>query len=220
MDRYKILYVDEEQIWRDNFTRYVYEEFDVVVIEPPESQEELVSYIEKSSAHAVILDHLLSENKPEITYDGVDIVKLLRQRNARFPLFVLTSHDVQAMEEAEDVNYVYPKSVISEKEKQVDGKGEFNDRIRLQIKNYLGSIEAAEKEFATLIKKAEKEPLNGDEEDRIIELDTFLNEQIGRDLDIPEHLKKTSNAEITQKLIEVSEQLIQKIEGKQGNTNA
>ena len=118
------------------------------------------------------------------------------------------------MEEAEDVNYVYPKSVISGKEKQVDGKGEFNDRIRLQIKHYFEAIEEAEKEFNSLIEKAEAEPLNGDEEERIIELDTFLNEQIGRHLDIPEHLKKTTNAELTQKLIEVSEKLIQKIQNK------
>ena len=84
MNRYKILYVDEEPIWRDTFTRYAHDEFEVVAIEPFEVQDELISYIEESAAHAVILDHLLSENMPEINYDGVDIVKLLKKHNAPF----------------------------------------------------------------------------------------------------------------------------------------
>lgn len=220
MGRYKVLYIDEEEIWRDKFTRYVHEEFEVETLDPPEDQEELLVLIGKSSADAVVLDHLLSENKPEITYDGVDIVKLLKHRNARFPLFVLTSHDVQAMEEAEDVNYVYPKSVISEKEKQIDGKGEFNDRLRLQIKHYFDAIEEAERELNSLVQRADEKPLNAQEEERLIELDSILAEQIGRDLDIPKHLKKTSNAQLTQDLIEVTEKLMAKIESKQGVKDA
>ncbi|MFC3051806.1 DNA-binding transcriptional response regulator [Kordiimonas pumila] len=211
MAPYKILYIDEEKIWRDNFTRYTYDAFEVETIAPFEDQDELLHYIRYSSAEAVILDHLLSEKMPEINYDGVDIVKKLKQYNERFPLFVLTSHDVKAMEQAEDVNYVYPKNVISQKEKQVDGKGEFNERIRLQIEHYQKACEASENEFMALIQKADTGPLNALEEERLIELDTFLSQQVGHDLDIPEHLKKTSNAELTQKLINISEELISKI---------
>jgi DNA-binding NarL/FixJ family response regulator len=220
MKNYKVLYIDEEEYWRDSFTRYAHDEFEVEVIPPFDNQDELINYIQNTSANAVILDHLLSEHMPEITYDGVEVVKILKKRNARFPLFVLTSHDMQAMEESEDVNYVYPKSVISEKEKQLTGKGEFNDRIRLQIKHYIEAQDEAENEFNGLIQKAESAPLNGVEEERLIELDTFLNEYIGRDLDIPEHLKRTSNAKITSELIKVSQELMQKIEAKQGDKDA
>lgn len=217
MAKHKILYIDEEELWRDNFTRYTHEEFDVETIAPVEDQDELIAYIKSSTAKAVILDHLLSEKMPEINYDGVDIVKTLKQSNERFPLFVLTSHDIKAMEQAEDVNYVYPKNVISQKEKQVDGKGEFNERIRLQIEHYDTACEASETEFMALVKKADAEKLTAVEEERLIELDTFLNQQVGRDLDIPQHLKNTSNAELTQRLIEVSEELIAKIEAKKVN---
>jgi len=220
MDSYKVLYIDEEEIWRDNFTRYAHNDFDVEAIQPMEKQEELIDYILRSSADAVILDHLLSEHMPEIIYDGVELIKQLKKRSPHFPFFVLTSHDLQAMEEAEDVNYIYPKSVISEREEQNNSKGKFKDRLRLQIKHYLDSIQDAEREFDTLIKKADKAPLDSDEEGRLIYLDTFLNQQIGLDLDIPEHLKKTSNAELTLELIKVSEELIQKINNTQGGDNA
>lgn len=221
MDRYKVLYVDEEQIWRDHFTRYAHNEFDLEVIEPMETKEELIDYILSSSANAVVLDHFLAEKSSiDIAYDGVDVAEGIKNINSNFPIFVLTSYDTDAMEEAKDVNYIYSKNAISSNNKSDDQKVEsrekFNDRIRLQIKHYFEAIEAAEKTFHALIKKAETEALNAEQEEQLIELDTFLNEQIGRDLDIPKHLKTKAKADQTQELIEVTKELMEKISQRQG----
>jgi CheY-like chemotaxis protein len=218
---YKVIYVDEEQEWRDIFTRYArYKAFIVEAIPPPESIDELIDYIYRSSADAAVLDHRLSENMPNINYDGVDVVEKIRERNPRFPLFVLTSHDLEAIRTADDVNYVYPKSVISIKNQQGERPAAFNERIEIQIQHYKTAMANAEKECDGLLAKADNQPLDSDEEDRLITLDTLLSQQIGRDLDIPPHLKETSNAKLTQELIDVTEALLDKIADKQAGKDA
>lgn len=213
MNDFRVLYVDEQQSDRDAFVRYVHNKINYEVIEPFEELEELIDYVQKSSPHAVVLDHSLAEFKPEVKYDGVDAAKALKQRNPHFPVFVLTAYDGDAMEVAEDVNYIYSKAAISPN----DGdKIKFIDRLILQIKHYFEALEKAQTEFEALIKKAEAEALNAEEEERLIELDTFLNEQVGRDLDIPKHLKTKAKADQTQELIEVTKQLMEKISQKQG----
>ena len=213
MNEFRVLYIDEQQSDRDAFVRYVHNKIDYEAIEPFEELEELVDYVQQTSPHAVVLDHSLAEFKPEVKYDGVDAAKALKQRNPRFPVFVLTTYDGDAMEVAEDVNYIYPKAAISPN----DGdKIKFIDRLILQIKHYFEALEKAQTEFEALIKKAEAEALNAEEEEQLIELDAFLNEQVGRDLDIPKHLKTKAKADQTKELIEVTKQLMEKISQKKG----
>ncbi len=214
---HKVLFVDEEQASRDVFERYAHDEFECEVISPFIELEDLIDYIRGASPDAIVLDHRLGEFMPDVTYNGIDVVNVLKDRNPHFPVFVLTAHDGEAMEVAEDVNYVYPKSVVSQKEKQrEDGEQiKFNERMRLQIEHYLAALEKAESEFLKLIKKAESEPLNAEEEESLIDLDTFLNEKVGRDLDIPKHLKTRAKADQTLELIEVTKQLMTKISEKQ-----
>jgi CheY-like chemotaxis protein len=214
---YKILYIDEEQSARDAFERFVHDEFEYEGIEPFDELGDLVGYILKSSANAIVVDHRLGEFMPNITYQGTEVIEQMKKYNSRFPVFILTAHDSEAMELARDVNYVYPKSAISIRQKEL-GEGDESkliDRMRLQIKHYLNEIETAEAAFEELIKKAEHEPLNAGEEEELIELDTFLNEQVGKDLDIPKHLKTRANADKTKELIDVTNKLMAKLSEKQ-----
>jgi len=212
---YKILYVDEEIKCHHKFKRYTGGHLNVDVVIPHDELSDLLKYMLESEAHAVVIDHKLGDKKPNVNYDGADVFREFRKIKAHFPLFILTSFDEDAIAEAEDVNHVYPKSVMDRSLGDTSEQVTFNDRIIAQIKHYQKRVSNAEIVVLQLIEKASSEALTADEEANLIELDKFLSGEVGKSLDIPEQLKEPTNTELTQELIAVSKQLIKAITNKQ-----
>lgn len=196
------------------FKRYAGDHFAVETIVPPNTIDELVRFVDESGVQAVIVDHNLSEKAPDVTYDGVDAINAIQRRRQTFPVFVLTSYDDKAIAEADDVNYVYPKSVMLPNKVRASEKITFNDRIDTQITHYLNRLESAEVELEKLIKIANERALTGYEEERMIELDTLLSDEMDRTLDVPKQVKSSPHLTVAQELVEVSERLLKAIEDK------
>lgn len=127
-----------------------------------------------------------------------------------FPCFVLTSFDENAVVDSDDVNFVYVKKVLQFSSANGE-RVSFAQRVKSQIDKYRIRIAKARKDLLSLIEKREKGNATVLDEERIIELDTFLEKTYGKDNSIPSELKHTSNLEKLNSLIDKVDCLISKM---------
>lgn len=205
---YKILFIDEEEDAMDEFKDYADETttsrpIDVVAEFPQPSLHEMIQAILKINPDAIITDFMLNEKKTSIPYgvdyNGMDLVKEFTAARDGFPCFVMTSFDDDAVKESDDVNIVYIKEILHS-EKNSNVKASFLEKVVSQISHYKTRIENAEKEIMRLLKLRSSRKATIDDENKIIELDQFLEHSIDRKNSIPQEYKKLSN---TQRLHEV-----------------
>ena len=129
---------------------------------------------------------------------------------ADFPCFVITSYDGEAVVDSDDVNLVYVKKVL--RFSSTDGeKVSFAKRVKSQIDKYRMRIDNARKELSILIEKREKGNATVQDEERIVELDTFLEKTYGKEDAVPSELKHMSNLEKLNTLIDKVDCLINKL---------
>jgi hypothetical protein len=221
---YKLLFIDEQRETLEDFEEYVEksqlkDKFNVITIFPSEDMEEMIHKIFKIAPDALITDFRLNEMKEDITYNvpfnGVDIVQEFQSYRYSFPCFVLTAVDDEAVGSSEDVNIVYVKNILykDETEKDLKAKASFLDRIFMQIEHYKNRLAKAEKDLADLLIIRENEDTNNIEiENKIIELDDFLEKSIDRRSSIPEEFKKLSNITKLDSLLDKVDQLVKKVE--------
>lgn len=202
--KYSILFIDEEAEKRRDFMRYAENDFEVSAIHPLESIEDMIEYILQNAPQSIILDHMLNEKDSSISYNGADLAKKVLAEKTGFPCFILTSHAPSAVNEADDVNIVYSKDALEEE----TGKVTLNEKIKIQIAHYIQRISNAEIELNSLIEKAAREQITGQEEARLIELDTFLERSNNNYTAIPNELKTMSHMSKLGELITISEQLL------------
>ena len=218
---YKIIFIDEQQTEHDNFKDYIDEHVDLdLTIEtefPKGSIEEMVNSIVEERPDAVITDYLLNDIKEDIKYNvpysGAELVDALCEQKQGFPCFIMTSHDSEAISQSEDVNIVYVKKLLVNGNDKL-GKTSFIEKVIEQIKHYQIRIQTSESRIQELLAKREKEPLNCQEEDELIKLDSFLESAVDKKGSIPEEYKKLSNLQKISDLIEKADILIAKLEGE------
>lgn len=210
MDRYRIAYVDERADERDEFERYAAEDFDIELIEPLEDIDELVEELLSLGVDAIVTDYNLFEYNKKIKYDGVDLVDKIQEIREGFPCFVLTSYDEEAAQQSDDVNRVYVKEVLNDN----GGKLSFKERIRIQIKHYHNKIERAKEEHAHLSDLNDQGKLDASAEQRLIELDDFIENCLNKKAATPSTFKETQNIAKLSKLIDSTKELMKILEEK------
>jgi len=218
---YRIVFVDESQDDIDHFHDYIEghnlsELLEVVDIPPEPSIQESIDKIFDSNADAVIADYLLNEYRTiidyNVPYNGVELVEEILKQREEYPCFVMTSFDDDAIKSSADVNVVYQKSILHGAEK--DSKASFVDRVIQQIKHYRARISDAEEEFRQLIIQTQERNLNAEEESRLKKLDGFLERIVQKHTAIPDSLKDNSLKKDLHKLIENTDKLLEKLNGK------
>lgn len=216
---YRILFIDEQKKYQNNFLDYVeqknIEDVEAIVKYPESSIDDMINVVNEELADAVVTDFRLNEYKTDIKYnidyDGADLLHSLRKRRKGFPCFILTSYDGDAVDESQDVNMVYDKSVINpytEKSERVS----FLEKIIKQIDHYRKTIDNAEKELCYLIEKRSKEEASLEDEERLIELDNLLESSVDRRGEIPNEFKELSNQNRLSELIKKADEIINKYE--------
>ncbi len=162
---------------------------------------------------AIVTDFQLNEIKIDIKYtvkyNGINLLKAIREQREDFPCFVMTSFDDQAVNVSDDVNLVYDKSQLDatvENEKVT-----FAARVIQQIDKYRSRVANARIELKGLIDKRLSSDVNVYEEQRIIELDTFLERALGTQSSIPPELKTLSNLNRLNKLINKVDEILKRI---------
>lgn len=195
--KYKVLFIDEEADQHDAFQEYMEPATDLEVIcrFPAPSLEEMLQVIEDIKPDAIVTDFLLNEHRETIDYNvgynGAELVKAFEDIRPLFPCFVLTSYDYQAIHASSDVNLVYVKRVLHQIEKC--GTAFFYIRVCEQISKYKASIDKAQKELTILIDKRANGQTTPQEDQRLVDLDSFIEKSLGSDFVVPNDMKSTSN---------------------------
>ena len=214
---YKVLFIDEESTQHDDFKDHFEENWSEAVCEclfPARTIEEMIYLLEKKHPDAVIVDYQLNNKKEDISYNvgynGVELLNAIHNQLADFPCFVITSYDGEAVVDSDDVNLIYVKKVL--RFSSADGeKVSFAQRVKSQIDKYRMRIDNARKELSILIEKREKGNATVQDEERIVELDTFLEKTYGKEDAVPSELKHISNLEKLNTLIDKVDCLINKL---------
>lgn len=221
---YKILLIDEEKDTFDDFNDYVdisstKDNIEVITAYPLEDLEEMIALIIKINPDAVVTDFRLNEMKTEINYNvpynGVELVEEFLKIRLGFPCFVLTAFDDLAVSASEDVNKVYIKNILHNNKEESKAKAKFLDRVINQIEHYQIKIRNAEKELIELIELRKSGKAKISDEERIIELDNFLESIIDRKSSIPSEFKKLSNDERLTELLSKVDGLLKNVDDGQ-----
>ncbi|MHB1107145.1 MAG: response regulator [Lutibacter sp.] len=184
-----------------------------------EELDALIELIFKINPDAIITDFRLNEMKTDIDYnvpyDGVELVEEFLKSRQGFPCFVLTAFDDLAVSASEDVNKVYIKNILHNNKEESKAKAKFLDRVINQIEHYQTKLKNAEAELIELLKLRESGKASITDENRIIELDNFLENIIDRKSSIPPEFKKLSNDERLNNLLLKVDALLKKVDNGQ-----
>jgi len=206
MTDYRIIYVDETLKDAETFQRFNHRNNffrEIIHLYPCPELGELIQQILDQNGHALVVDYRLSEEAPEIHYNGEDVVKNFLENRPNFPVFILTAYEEAVIEESNNAVIVNDKGDIWNNDVR------FLKRIKRQIENYRNEIDRAEKRLLELIKCRQEGTLNISEEQELIELDSFLERSLDAYHAIPEDAKKISNAEKLNELLNKADLLLE-----------
>lgn len=216
---YKILFIDEEKGQREEFEDYMdrfEDKAEAICIYPSNSLEKTIEEINDHHPDAIISDYKLNEIKENIKYNvpfnGSELMDAYLNEWPGFPCFVLTSFDDLAVNNSADVNIIYvKKNVFNEPE---DVKVPFAERIFHQIEHYRKRIADAQAEINILIEKRRSGEASAAEEQKLIDLDTFIEHSLGKSTSVPKNMKELSNTSRLNDLINKVDELLSKVEDK------
>lgn len=217
---FKILFIDEEKDTLEDFEDFVENFPSKVKLEPqtllPLSElDEMIDQIIKLSPDAIVSDFRLNEMKSDVKYtvkyNGVDLVEAYQSIRNYFPCFVLTAVDDEAVSQSGDVNIIYVKNILYNKE-EGNAKAKFLDRVISQIQHYKSRIENAKNELSKLVEIRKAGQANIDIEKRIIDLDDFLEKSIDARNIVPKEFKTLSNTDRLDNILNKVDELLKKID--------
>lgn len=229
MDKYKILFIDEETDSFDDFLDYVEKstragEIEPITQLPLEDLDMMLERIFEISPDAIITDFNLNEKRVDIDYNvpynGTELLEAFLSKRTDFPFIVLTAFDDVAINETDDVNKIYVKHILhkSNKEEATKARATFLDRVIASINHYQSKLKNAEEELIHLLEKKNAGEANYDEEQRIIELDGFIEKSVDKGSSIPNEYKLSSNTGKLGELLSRVDSIINKL-NTQGNGN-
>ena len=214
--KYKILFIDEEKNQQEQFCEYMETEADKVEVKclfPSKTIEKMLQAIDDEQPDAIVIDYKLNEIKVDINYNvpfsGTDIANPYQERHIGFPFFVMTSYDDDAVSESKDVNVVYRKNILHN---SVDeGRASFKVRIVQQINKYKKRIRDSQNKLEELLQKRKESELTLNEQDKLVQLDSFLEKSLDSYSSIPDDFKTSQSLSKLSDLIEKVDEEIRKL---------
>lgn len=174
----------------------------------------MIQVFEDEHPDAIVTDHQLNEIKTEIqynvSYNGAELVNAYRDICPNFPCFVITSYDNDAISTSKDVNLVYVKILMNGGEE--GAKAKFHDKMVEQIDKYKKSIDEAQIELTALVQKKQEKGLTLHEEDRLVELDSFLEKSLDSYTALPADIKRSESLEHLSEVIDKVDEILAKLD--------
>lgn len=112
-NKYKIGYLDEDEIWMALVRNKLSPYFDVNLIGIPIPLEEIWGFIIEKELDALIVDFQLFDSG-KVSYDGGGVVEEITRHNQHFPIIVLTAHENSAFEKLDNVLIIKGKKLIND----------------------------------------------------------------------------------------------------------
>ena len=216
----ELVYIDEQkaqagQVLRSAVASGEFTQDQVWAISPESTLEDTIQQVIELHCKVLITDYRLSDHKPDVEFNGADLVRAFRDRFADFPCFVTTSFPDQAIDETLDTNMVFPKSDFLNREEARNSDLPFFKRVRKKIAEHDRQVEAAKAELERLSSQALERDLDAGETQRFIDLDGYLESVLGAQFAIERHVKVRA-LEPFDRLIGQTEELIEKIKSELG----
>lgn len=203
----RIIYVDEDPediMYFQDFTEGVFELEAIQVVNDTELAD-LVDEILDSPPDALVTDFMLNE-KATVGFNGQGLIEALQKRNKHIPCFLLTSHAPDAIEATHDARLVQTKGVMLGGD---DLRSLFISQIAKVIKDHKAEVSSAEEELSALL-EVPTNVLNAEQRQRIVYLDTYLEEHgLASDV-LPGELKSDRSVELLVELISQVDVLLRK----------
>lgn len=186
--------------WEDEDGNLLKKKYEGVTLCPLEiklesTEAEMVQKVYDIKPDALIIDYKLSSQQ-NIAYTGVSLASAIDAKLHDFPIFILTSfQDDVFSKECFDVYQVFDfeRYIVDERERL-----EINSKIVEQIRKYNRTILQWKKELTQLL------PLRGSKvsvDDRILELDTWIENSIDGTSALSPKMKRDLNGNHIQTLI-------------------
>lgn len=208
---YKIGYIDEEEPQRNSFYQFLKDDFEIKLFEIIEDTEpeNLVQHVFNSALDILVLDFRLDESGL-VNFNADCIIELIQERNLYYPLVVLTSHELDALDHIKNANLINGKTEMLGEKVDV-----FKQKLKRIAGDYKTNTISNEEELAVLEEKRLTEKLDSAEEDRYVELNNYFD-KISHS---KEHISRTfysndTNAKLDE-LISRTTEMLNKIPKKQ-----
>lgn len=208
--KYKIGIIDDRKEEIRMIKHSLKSDFEVVEIELFTDSGLVFEQIINNELSAVVIDYELTASNPQIHYRGDELISMIRENKKEFPITMLTAFSEQAEGSHVNPDIVYDKNDLYE------NPDVFIRKLKHKIENYLVKIEKAQEELTELVNQ---EKLSLKQENKLLELDLMLENEINSKHSIPSELKKSSNAERIDKLIELTRTLIKEVDAKNEEEN-
>jgi hypothetical protein len=206
VDKGRIIYIDDDEEDIIYFQSFADGYFQVETREINNGSilEELVDEILSSPPDAVISDFLLNE-KAKVGFNGQALIESLQSRNKHIPCFLLTSHAPDALSATHDARLVQAKSVVIGGDRDLQFL--FREQIAKLIADHKKKLDQSEVELDLLL-SIPNEALTISQRDRIIELDTYVEEHGHSAHVLPPELKSERSLELLTKLVAQVDKLL------------
>lgn len=166
--KYKVGYLDEDEIWMALVRQKLSSVFDIYLIDIPITLEGIWEFILDHELDALVVDFQLFDSG-KVSFDGNDVVQTITAHNQHFPIIVLTAHENRALDELDNVLIVKGKRMIN----NADELPNFTKMLNALIKSYKTRLTDSQQ---TILELQKKDILNEQEESKLFNAQRFLAE--------------------------------------------
>lgn len=207
---YRIGYVDEDEGQRNSFYHFLKDDFEIILFEINEdsSEETIVEDIFTAGLDILVLDFRLDESGV-VDFNSDSLVEQIQKRNLHFPLVILTSHEIDALDHLSDAN------LVNGKDEMLGGKVKvFIQKLNKIATGYKSKLNDTKVKLEGLEKKRTEGSLLPAEEDEYVRLNTFIDETITAEDRISRSFYSEDTNTKLDELINKTEELLNKIPDK------
>lgn len=170
----RIGYIDEDKGWRNTFRQFLKDEFDIILfdINKDSDIDTLTDSIFNANLDMLVIDFRLDETGL-VDFNADSLIEKIQERNLYFPLIILTSHEVDALDHISNANIVNGKDMLNG---DAHKREILVHKIRKISADYQEEYGRSITRLKELIDKRNKgEALLPNEEDEFVELSTYMD---------------------------------------------
>lgn len=203
--RYKVGYLDEDEIWMALVRKKLSSDFDIYLIDIPITLEGIWEYIQNKKLDALVVDFQLFDSG-KVAFDGNDVVQAITAHNQHFPIIVLTAHENRALDELDNVLIIKGKRMINDSNELPN----FIKMLNALIKSYKTKLADSQQ---TVLELQKKDVLNEHEESILFNAQRFIAETCKDDTVSPNQFSIGYSKQL-QELLDTANNLLNELKGQ------
>ena len=210
MSKYRIGYLDDDEGQSLTFHGMFKDEFSVnnIEIDNVSSPSDIVSEIVKNDLELIVLDFRLDSGGKSFNAD--ELLKEIKKWNPYFPVLILTSHEIDAFQQLDDVNIINSKDDLN---RIIKGSNLFTLKIEEMIKKYKYKKEFALKKLEELVEKKREIGLSMEEEEEYYTFYRFLNDSSPSEKILPSNILRPEAISSLHELLVSTKDILSHLKG-------